>query len=68
MSEILSDIQTALAFQEKQINDLSDMVNEQWTEIERLKRKLSDAESKIFNLQNGSDESADQANVRPPHW
>lgn len=63
---ILTDIQTALSFQEKTINDLSDMVNTQWAEIERLKRKLSEAESKIADLETHSGE--DRANVKPPHW
>lgn len=63
----IEDIQTTLAFQEKQLADLSDMVNAQWTEIERLKRKLSDAEGKIADLAGGNSE-IDQSNVRPPHW
>jgi uncharacterized coiled-coil protein SlyX len=67
MSDDLSDIQTTLAFQEKQLSDLSDMVNAQWSEIEKLKRKLSDAENKIADLESGSGDD-DQSNVRPPHW
>lgn len=68
MSDDLEQIQTTLTFQEKQLNDLSDMVNAQWAEIERLKRKLSDAESKIADLETGSGDGRNEANVKPPHW
>ena len=63
----LTDIQTTLAFQEKQLADLSDMVNAQWAEIERLKRKLNETENKIADLQSGQG-GEDQSNVKPPHW
>lgn len=64
--DLIQDIQTALAFQEKQLADLSDVVNSQWSEIEKLKRKLREAEDKIADLESGGSE--DQANVKPPHW
>lgn len=64
--ETLEDIQITLAFQDKKISDLSDMVNAQWTEIDRLKRKLQDAENKIIYLENNGID--DSANVKPPHW
>jgi uncharacterized coiled-coil protein SlyX len=67
MPDTIEDIQTTLAFQEKQLSDLSDMVNAQWSEIERLKRKLNDATNKIADLESGSGGS-DESNVRPPHW
>ena len=67
MSDTLEDIQTTLAFQEKQLGDLSEMVNAQWSEIERLKRQLNDATNKIADLESGTGNN-DESNVRPPHW
>jgi len=66
-SDTLLDIQTTLAFHEKQIAELSDVIHDQWAQIEKLKRKLSDAENKIADLETGSS-ATDQANVKPPHW
>ena len=66
MSDTIEDIQTTLTFQEKQISDLSEMVNAQWDEIERLKRKLRETDGKIADLASGQGE--EQANVKPPHW
>lgn len=66
MSDTLEDIQTTLAFQEKTIADLSDMVNAQWDEIEKLKRKLNETENKIAELE--THQGGDEANVKPPHW
>lgn len=67
MSDTLEDIQTTLAFQEKQLGDLSEMVNAQWSEIEKLKRQLNDATNKIADLESGTGNN-DESNVRPPHW
>lgn len=63
----LEDLQITVAYQEKQLADLSDMVNAQWAEIERLKRKLNETENKIADLQSGHG-GEDQSNVKPPHW
>ncbi len=63
----LNDIETALAHQDKTIADLSDVINDQWKEIELLKRKLSETNDKIQDIENlGGDNN--QANVKPPHW
>jgi uncharacterized coiled-coil protein SlyX len=67
MSQDIEDIQTTLAFQEKKIADLSDVVNEQWAEIEKLKRQLNRAENKIAELETHNGDG-DAANVKPPHW
>ncbi len=65
--EKLMEIETTLAHQEKTISDLSDVMNDQWKEIEALKRQLKMANNKIKELESyvGGD---DQSNVKPPHW
>lgn len=65
--EKLMEIETTLAHQEKTITDLSDVMNDQWREIEALKRQLKMANNKIEELESnvGGD---DQSNVKPPHW
>lgn len=65
--EKLMEIETTLAHQEKTIADLSDVMNDQWREIEALKRQLKMANNKIEELESnvGGD---DQSNVKPPHW
>lgn len=73
----LQRIETALAHHEQQIEDLSEMIRRQWEEIDLLKRRLKDAQSKINDLQNGSgdpDPDAPQtvaeiaAAEKPPHY
>lgn len=63
----LTEIETTLAFHDKTINDLSDMVNAQWKELENLKRQLSATNEKISEL-GSSDTQSDPANAKPPHW
>lgn len=64
--ERLTDIETTLAHQDKIINDLSDVINDQWKEIESLKRKLIETNNKIEELETSS--NGNEANVKPPHW
>jgi len=67
MSERLDNIEMTLAHQDKTIAELSDVINDQWKEIASLKRKLSETNNKIDELENSSTGN-DEANVRPPHW
>ena len=60
------DIEMTLAHQEKVISELSDVINEQWKEIDRLKAELKKTNTKIDDLELGS--TTDEANVKPPHW
>ncbi len=47
------------------LNELSDIVNRQWQEIEQLKRKLTHAHDRIVTLE----EAAPAAeNEKPPHY
>lgn len=76
--EITTRLEIALAHQQQQINDLSDMVTAQWREIETLKARLQDAHTRISELQatrsagGGEDEPASLAEQlareRPPHY
>lgn len=66
MDDTITDIQTTLAFHEKQIMDLSDVINDQWAMIEKLQRKLEDAHNKIAELE--MHQGGDEANVKPPHY
>jgi len=65
--ERLNDIETTLAHQDKTIADLSDVINDQWKQIEALKRKLLETNNKIDELESNAGAN-DQANVKPPHW
>lgn len=50
MSDKLESIEMALAEQEKQIADLSDMVVRQWREIDGLKEALKRAELRMSEM------------------
>jgi SlyX protein len=63
----LTEIETTLAHQDKVIADLSDVMNDQWKEIQSLKRKISETNNKIDELESNSGAS-DESNVKPPHW
>lgn len=70
------DIQTALAHQEQQIADLNTVINDQWTEIDRLKSKLDKILRKLETVDDSENIEAstpqsliDQArNNIPPHY
>jgi SlyX protein len=62
----LDNIETTLAHQDQQIQDLSAMIAAQWKEIERLKRLLSAAQEKWEEMESGS--GAPPANTKPPHY
>lgn len=78
MSEDLTPLQEALAYQEQQISDLSEMVITQGKEIEDLKFYLKKLEHKIEVLEEDLGEdgeedknlsvSAQAARDKPPHY
>ena len=70
-------IEMALAHQEQQIQDLNDMMNRQWSEIDRLKALLAKAQDKINAMEAGGDTgqqgeglsiSEQAALEKPPHY
>ena len=69
----LNRIEEMLSFQEQQITDLSEMVNTQWQEIEALKRRLEQANSKLSTLEGKSGDAGMSINdiaaqEKPPHY
>ena len=62
----ITDIEVVLTRQDQQIQDLSDMVNAQWKEIDRLKRLLEKTNSKIQTLEDNID--TPEAHQPPPHY
>ncbi len=70
-------IEMAMAHHEQQIHDLSEMINEQWQQIEMLKRQLDRAHDKLSAIESGATESAQDAGLsvseiaardKPPHY
>ncbi len=72
--EKLNRIETTLAHQERQILDLSEMINLQWKEIELLKKRLEKTQAKINILETSSDSgpalsiTEQAARDKPPHY
>jgi SlyX protein len=62
----LNRIETALAHQDRQIQDMSEMIGRQWKEIERLKTRLEQSESKLGDIE--ASLPARPAAERPPHY
>jgi len=63
----LEEIEHRLMYQDQQIQDLSDMVNAQWKDIDRLKKHLSQAKERLENLENPSEDGA-ISHEKPPHY
>lgn len=71
--EKITNIESALAHHDIQIQDLSEMISLQWKEIERLKRHLDKAYAKIEDLETSGDKkqmsvSEIAASEKPPHY
>ena len=69
LEDRLDQLEIKTAHQDQQINDLSDMVSEQWNVIERLGGQLTKANARIESLEN-SPQSEKQSLVdeKPPHY
>ena len=63
----LTNLELKLMDQEQTIHDLSDMVNKQWQELERLKAKLTSAHARIISLEEGLPAGGSE-NQKPPHY
>lgn len=65
-------MEATIAHQDRQIQDLSDMINAQWSEIERLKSRLERILSKIDTIESGTSEGNTVTEMaaleKPPHY
>ncbi|MCB9991158.1 MAG: SlyX family protein [Rhodospirillales bacterium] len=73
-AEKIEQLEIALAHQDRQIQDMSDMLGAQWKEIERLKRHLTKTEEKLQDYIDSAGEDAGlspteiAARDKPPHY
>lgn len=65
--EKIAALEIKLSHQEKQINDLSDMVTEQWKLIEKLGGLLTKADARIESLENNNPVPS-LMDEKPPHY
>ena len=65
----LDALEIKVAHHERHINDLSELVSEQWKMIEKLGRLLSKADARIESLENNSaDDESGIFDEKPPHY
>lgn len=56
-------IETTLSHHEQQIQEMSEVISTQWKEIEKLRRYIENALSKMEET-----DGAPAASVKPPHY
>ena len=66
MAGRLMVLESRMVHQDATIDDLNNMVNKQWTEIEILQRDLSEQRARLVRIE--SDLNPSQINEKPPHY
>jgi SlyX protein len=61
-----NQLEMTIAEQDQSIQDLSDMVNRQWQEIEKLQARLTHTQSRIISLEENA--PASSSVEKPPHY
>lgn len=64
--ERLTKLEITVSEQEAAIQDLSDVVNQQWQEIEKLQSKLKVTHSRLVSLEENMPSSSQVE--KPPHY
>ncbi len=64
----ITSLELKLMEQDQMLNDLSDMVNRQWQEIESLQAKLKSAHTRIISLEDSLPAAEGTAAEKPPHY
>ena len=70
VAEVLTDLQTRLAFQEQTILELNDIVASQQQQIDRLQLQVKAVYDKLNGLEDVMDKSTDNQPIveKPPHY
>jgi|TARA_B100000315_G_C14276070_1_gene450895 SlyX protein len=63
----LMALESHIAHQDGSIEDLHDMVNRQWTEIEALRRDIEQLRGRLLRIE-GELETAQPDDQPPPHY
>lgn len=61
----LADLESRSAFQQETIENLSDMVSQQWKEIDRLKKLMKTLDDQMYELEQSTGQTPAQ---KPPHY
>ncbi len=64
--ERFTNLELKLMDQEQMIQDMSDMLNSQWQEIEKLRAKLTSTQQRLFSLE--ENRPGENNAEKPPHY
>ena len=62
------DLEMKIAFLERTVDTLNEVVVEQGASLERLEQKLAQVESRLRSQGEGEEEARDLADDKPPHY
>ena len=66
LEQRVTELEEKFVFQAETIDSLNDIVTRQWTEIDRLTRRLKDLDDQMYALENET--GGAPAHQRPPHY
>ena len=64
----LTDVESSLAFMDRALHDLSDVVCRQQSEIDRLTARLTLLAARMSDSDEPGGEAGDPVDERPPHY
>jgi len=65
LADRVTDLEITVAHQDQRLEELSDVIRDQWGVIDRLKRHLDLLTTKYQEMQ---DKQSPPGNVKPPHY
>ncbi len=66
--ERLTEVESSLAFLERTVHELSDVVRGQYDEIDRLNGKIQAVEGRLNQVESPEPADADPQMEKPPHY